>query len=69
MYKLNLKDYIYIIVKSFVAICLFCLIAFMFVCMINFNIFFASYICEVTGVPSDLSLTIMSAGIKNNIIK
>lgn len=46
-------------------------IALLFVCIFNLvevNIHIAEYICQITNIPKDLSLTIVSAGFANNIV-
>ena len=45
-----------------------CLLMFLMFNVIEFNFSVASSICKTTGIPSDLSLTMMSAGFENNII-
>ena len=45
-----------------------CLIMFLMFNLIEFNFSVASSVCKITGIPSDLSLTMMSAGFENNII-
>ena len=68
MCKLYFEDYLYIIVKSLIMSLIVCFIMFMMFNLIEFNFSVASSICKVTGIPSDLSLTTMSAGFENNII-
>lgn len=68
MYKLYFEDYVYIIIKSLIMSLIVCLIMFMMFNLIEFNFSVASSICKITGIPSDLSLTMMSAGFENNII-
>lgn len=68
MYKLYFEDYVYIIIKSLIISLIVCFIMFLMFNLIEFNFTFASYICKITGIPSDLSLTMMSAGFENNII-
>lgn len=68
MYKLYFEDYVYIIIKSLIMSLIVCLIMFMMFNLIEFNFSLASSICKITGIPSDLSLTMMSAGFENNII-
>ena len=68
MYKLYFGDYVYIIIKSLIMSLIVCLIIFLMFNLIEFNFSVASSICKITGIPSDLSLTMMSAGFENNII-
>ena len=68
MCKLYFEDYVYIIVKSLIISLIVCFIMFLMFNLIEFNFSVASSICKVTGIPSDLSLTMMSAGFENNII-
>lgn len=68
MYKLYFEDYVYIIVKSLIISLIVCFIMFLMFNLIDFNFSVASSICRITGIPSDLALTVMSAGFENNII-
>ena len=68
MCKLYFEDYVYIIVKSLIISLIVCFIMFLMFNLIEFNFSVASSICKITGIPSDLSLTTMSAGFENNII-
>lgn len=68
MCKLYFEDYVYIIVKSLIISLIVCFIMFLMFNIIEFNFSVASSICKITGIPSDLSLTMMSAGFENNII-
>jgi len=68
MCKLYFEDYVYIIVKSLIISLIVCFIMFLMFNLIEFNFSVASSICKITGIPSDLSLTMMSAGFENNII-
>ena len=36
--------------------------------IIRFNLNVANYISNITGIPSDMSISIMSAGFVNNIV-
>jgi len=68
MCKLYFENYVYIIVKSLIISLIVCFIMFLMFNLIEFNFSVASSICKITGIPSDLSLTMMSAGFENNII-
>lgn len=68
MCKLYFEDYVYIIVKSLIISLIVCFIMLLMFNLIEFNFSVASSICKATGIPSDLSLTMMSAGFENNII-
>ena len=68
MYRLYFEDYVFIVIKSLITSFIVFLIMFMMFNVIDFNFSVASSICKITGIPSDLSLTMMSAGFENNII-
>ena len=68
MCKLYFENYVYIIVKSLIISLIVCFMMLLMFNLIEFNFSVASSICKITGIPGDLSLTMMSAGFENNII-
>lgn len=65
---MSLKDYFIIIIKSIICTALIALLVVICYQLISFNHNFAYYISNITGIPSDLTLTMISAGFTNNII-
>lgn len=68
MYDLTIGDFIRIVVKSLL---LTMIIAPLFIglfYLIHINVDFAYYISDITNIPRDLALSVMSAGFANNII-
>lgn len=65
---MRLEDYIYIFIKSLLITTILVLIIIGLVYIIDFDYNFAYYISDITGIPSDLSLSMMSAGFANEII-
>lgn len=65
---MRLEDYIYILIKSLLITTILFLIIIGLVYVIDFDYNFAYYISDITGIPSDLSLSMMSAGFANEII-
>ncbi len=65
---MRLEDYIYIFIKSLLITTILVLVIIGLVYIIDFDYNFAYYISDITGIPSDLSLTMMSAGFANEII-
>lgn len=65
---MRLEDYIYIFIKSLLITTILVLVIIGLVYIIDFDYNFAYYISDITGIPSDLSLSMMSAGFANEII-
>lgn len=65
---MRLEDYIYILIKSLLISTISVLVIIGLVYVIDFDYNFAYYISDITGIPSDLSLSMMSAGFANEII-
>jgi len=65
---MRLEDYIYILIKSLLITTILFLVIIGLVYVIDFDYNFAYYISDITGIPSDLSLSMMSAGFANEII-
>lgn len=65
---MRLEDYIYILIKSLLISTILFLVIIGLVYVIDFDYNFAYYISDITGIPSDLSLSMMSAGFANEII-
>lgn len=65
---MRLEDYIYILIKSLLISTILFLVIIGLVYIIDFDYNFAYYISDITGIPSDLSLSMMSAGFANEII-
>lgn len=65
---MRLEDYIYILKKSLLISTILVLVIIGLVYVIDFDYNFAYYISDITGIPSDLSLSMMSAGFANEII-
>lgn len=65
---MKLEDYIYIFVKAVLISVLLVLILIGLIYVLDFDYNFAYYISDITGIPSDLSLSMMSAGFANEII-
>lgn len=65
---MRLEDYIYILIKSLLITTILVLAIIGLVYIIDFDYNFAYYISDITGIPSDLSLSMMSAGFANEII-
>lgn len=65
---MRLEDYIYIFIKSLLITTILVLVIIGLVYVIDFDYNFAYYISDITGIPSDLSLSMMSAGFANEII-
>lgn len=62
------SDYVSIVLKSIVLslLCLPIIIGITYLIEFNFNI--ANYISNVSGIPSDMSISMMSLGFANNIV-
>lgn len=65
---MRLEDYIYIFIKSLLITTMLVLVIIGLVYIIDFDYNFAYYISDIMGIPSDLSLSMMSAGFANEII-
>lgn len=65
---MRLEDYIYILIKLLLISTILVLVIIGLVYVIDFDYNFAYYISDITGIPSDLSLSMMSAGFANEII-
>lgn len=65
---MKLEDYIYIFVKAVLISTLLVLILIGLIYVLDFDYNFAYYISDITGIPSDLSISMMSAGFANEII-
>lgn len=68
MYGLDLEDYARVIIKSLILTFICAMFLFGAYYLIRLNINVAYYISDITGIPRDLELTVMSAGFANNII-
>lgn len=65
---MKLEDYIYIFVKAVLISTLLVLILIGLIYVLDFDYNFAYYISDIIGIPSDLSISMMSAGFANEII-
>lgn len=68
MFYLSAKDYIIIALKSFALSVLFVSLFLGFIFLIKMNFDFANYVCDITEIPRDLALTVMSLGFRNNMV-
>lgn len=62
------SDYVSIVLKSIVLslLCLPIIIGITYLIEFNFNV--ANYISNLSGIPSDMSISMMSLGFANNIV-
>lgn len=65
---MNVKDYILCFIKSLFQTLIVVILSLGILYIIRFNLNVANYISNITGIPSDMSISIMSAGFVNNIV-
>ena len=68
MYYLDLKERAIIIFKSFVSALFIVLPILGFIFLVKANFDFSDYVCNITKIPRDLTLTVMSLGFRNNMV-
>lgn len=64
---MDLKDYVTILIKSLFMTSLFVICMYVISNVMEFNYNFANYISDISGIPSDMAISITSAGFANNI--
>ena len=62
---MSVKDYILCFIKSFLQTSMIVILSLGILYVIRINLKFANYISNITGIPSDMSI---SAGFVNNIV-
>ena len=65
---MGLKEYTNVLIKSLLLAIIFLIVLTGLYYLISFDYNFAYYVSEITGIPSDLSISIVSAGFANNIL-
>ena len=65
---MSVKDYILCFIKSFLQTSMIVILSLGILYVIRINLKFANYISNITGIPSDMSISVMSAGFVNNIV-
>lgn len=65
---MNVKDYILCFIKALFQTLIVIILSLGILYIIRFNLNVANYISNITGIPSDMSISIMSAGFVNNIV-
>ena len=68
MYYLDTKDLIVIALKSLILSIIIVSLIVGSAFLIKSNFDFANYVCDITKIPRDLSLTVMSLGFRNNMV-
>lgn len=68
MLRLDFEDYIIITFKSLLLSLILAPFIIGLVYLIDMNINFSNIICNISGIPKDLALTVMSPGFGNEII-
>ncbi len=64
---MDLKDYVTILIKTLFMTSLFVICMYVISNVMEFNYNFANYISDISGIPSDMAISITSAGFANNI--
>lgn len=65
---LTFKDFLFICIKSMFITLVFTIIFIGLLNLVNLNIQFANYVCEITHIPKDFTITVMSPGYANEIV-
>lgn len=65
---LTFKDFLFICIKSMFITLVFTIIFIGLLNLVNLNIQFANYFCEITHIPKDFAITVMSPGYANEIV-
>lgn len=55
-------------VKRFICILMIAICSSSLFVFIKLNVDFANYLCNITGIPKDLALSVFSSGFYNNIL-
>lgn len=68
MFYLDYKDFLIIVIKSFVLSIIIVSLVIGISFLLKFNYDLANYVCSITKIPQNLAITPVSLGFRNNLI-